>query len=114
MTEQRIQGLPETRLFTGASSYPISTFYDPENEWEVIELQPAEVEHRYHLPEADASAVTSADCLICMVPLSTGSVCDLKCCAASVFHRPCIEMWLQRSGTCPYCRAEVRKAEGSE
>lgn len=37
-----LRGFPPTRFFSGASSYPIETFLDPENEWECeIALAPA-------------------------------------------------------------------------
>ena len=44
-------------------------------------------------------------CSVCMRPFNNTSVRLLTC--EHVFHTECIDEWIQRSETCPLCRATI-------
>ena len=49
----------------------------------------------------------SSICCICLAQHDTRGSVTLGCCHC--FHRVCISQWLERSSTCPVCRASVRQ-----
>lgn len=45
------------------------------------------------------------ECCICLGEMTTATVLTLPC--SHVFHEGCIESWLERQTSCPYCCADV-------
>jgi hypothetical protein len=45
------------------------------------------------------------DCAICYETLKDSDVIKLKC--DHIFHKDCIEKWIEKSGTCPLCRYNI-------
>eukprot|EP01001_Neometanema_parovale_P000359 NODE_1038_length_1929_cov_115.573643_g987_i0.p1 GENE.NODE_1038_length_1929_cov_115.573643_g987_i0~~NODE_1038_length_1929_cov_115.573643_g987_i0.p1 ORF type:complete len:279 (+),score=17.05 NODE_1038_length_1929_cov_115.573643_g987_i0:92-928(+) len=52
-------------------------------------------------------AFTEHECCICCeaVRLDSGELCDLEC--GHVFHKSCVDPWLDQNSSCPMCRAKV-------
>lgn len=47
------------------------------------------------------------DCSICLEPLGDQAIRARAVCKHE-FHRKCIDAWLERADTCPYCRAKFQ------
>jgi hypothetical protein len=59
-------------------------------------------------------ASCESSCPICLEPstIITTATCDCDC--KTLFHRHCLNKWLQRASTCPCCRKELRVAKQHE
>jgi len=66
--------------------------------------------------EADGRAwaqVQEGDCSICLCEYTVGvPLCQLPC--GHVFHKPCIEAWIDTHTLCPMCKAELCSTPNSE
>eukprot|EP01053_Blabericola_migrator_P005543 Blabericola_migrator_1__5542@NODE_2822_length_2317_cov_194_057778_g1770_i0_p2_GENE_NODE_2822_length_2317_cov_194_057778_g1770_i0NODE_2822_length_2317_cov_194_057778_g1770_i0_p2_ORF_typecomplete_len123_score7_17zfRING_2/PF13639_6/3_9e14ProkRING_4/PF14447_6/2_8e07zfRING_5/PF14634_6/3_9e06zfrbx1/PF12678_7/1_3e05zfrbx1/PF12678_7/4e03zfC3HC4_2/PF13923_6/5_8e06zfC3HC4_3/PF13920_6/9_3e06zfC3HC4/PF00097_25/1_4e05zfRINGlike/PF08746_11/2_3e05zfRING_11/PF17123_5/4_2e05zfRING_11/PF17123_5/5_3e03Zn_ribbon_17 len=49
-----------------------------------------------------------SDCSICTEEICIGQTCRALPCL-HFFHEYCLDQWLHRSYTCPYCRYDTRK-----
>jgi hypothetical protein len=49
------------------------------------------------------------ECAICLCAMADGEVARQLPRCMHVFHRACVDMWLEAHTTCPVCRAEVVK-----
>lgn len=56
-----------------------------------------------------ASFVARFECSICQGTLEDASFCSLNC--GHCFHTVCAHQWLERSPTCPSCRASAKKRQ---
>jgi hypothetical protein len=61
------------------------------------------------LTAEDAGAgATALECAICLAKLEAGEpVLKLRC--AHIYHRACVEPWLQQSSNCPVCRCDLTR-----
>jgi len=60
------------------------------------------------LKKSNCEDDSTLSCCICLDSLSLGnSVKVLPCSAIHVFHKKCIDTWLNRNKICPTCRSEV-------
>ena len=58
--------------------------------------------------QLDEEEFRGADCAICLCPLEHGVVCrKMPPPCEHVFHKDCIDSWLQRSHVCPVCRRAI-------
>jgi hypothetical protein len=48
-------------------------------------------------------------CPICLHDLSAGEDVSIALYCHHAYHTECLKMWLPRSKTCPYCRADLKK-----
>ncbi len=46
-----------------------------------------------------------AECPICLASCSRGDVITIEC--THVFHKSCLQKWLQNADTCPLCRTQM-------
>ena len=49
-------------------------------------------------------AQSELTCSICLETIENNYIILYKCCHK--FHKECIDRWLNKKNTCPYCRAE--------
>ena len=60
------------------------------------------------LPNVHAGDIKGLDeCIICLKPLPAHATLKRLPACGHAFHGPCLRRWLQRSRSCPCCRAEV-------
>ena len=51
-----------------------------------------------------------AYCSVCLdVFEGADMVVELRCDSNHIFHKACLESWLQRNYTCPLCRSDIRE-----
>ncbi|KAK8955901.1 RING-H2 finger protein ATL56 [Platanthera guangdongensis] len=53
------------------------------------------------------AGVIPSECAVCLEELREGELCRALPGCNHVFHRPCVDRWLERSEMCPICRGDV-------
>jgi len=58
-----------------------------------------------YVDEHDVNDSTEEDCSICYESSKDSEIVKLKC--EHIFHKKCIEKWVEKAGTCPLCRYNI-------
>lgn len=69
-------------------------------------LRPEDIKRIPMVKVTQKHVENGTQCTTCMETFNLGEdVAKLNC--DHIFHRPCIEPWLQRNNTCPICRTQI-------
>ncbi|KAG7367358.1 ring finger domain containing protein [Nitzschia inconspicua] len=91
---------------------PTSDQYDP-NLWEDKLTENLAVE-TFALQENDERMSSSSCCPICLYSFHPIDKISLPVTCQHAYHTDCLNMWLQKSQTCPYCRQDLTRKENDE
>jgi hypothetical protein len=58
--------------------------------------------------------IFNAPCSICLQCFEIGQEVSVVTACKHTFHSKCLQLWIQKSATCPYCRQDLEKTLPSE
>ena len=56
----------------------------------------------------------NSPCSICLQCFETGEHVAVVCRCNHAFHSKCLQKWIQKSATCPYCRQDLERKSSQE
>ena len=63
----------------------------------------------YKLEEKEEVIASCSCCPICLHDFSEGDTLTMSVICGHVFHKDCLDMWLPKSASCPYCRQDLKR-----
>ncbi|XP_039122753.1 RING-H2 finger protein ATL29-like [Dioscorea cayenensis subsp. rotundata] len=71
---------------------------------EILETFPT-----FEFKEVSATGACEAECAVCLAEFHGGDAVRMLSVCYHVFHRECIDEWLEKHTTCPVCRSDLEK-----
>ena len=82
-----------------------AVYYDPFTE-EEAKMDNMAVE-TFILQENEKKTLACSCCPICLCTFHTGDEVSIAVTCRHTYHSDCLNMWLPKSATCPYCREDL-------